>query len=191
MQCINAVHPLSGARQTVLAPGSTTVEVPTLAVDESQVREASERLLEELVARGNRLRVRFVSPTRIVHQKRLLKVPEFRPLFGRALDRVEALVAQYGEAHEKVPGMLVADWDARELLVKADAVRLVGHKVAWVELKSGSRRTGRTTPTGGFTGWAVYETDDWRPFLPVLVWGTVVQVGKDVVKGDGVMRICE
>jgi hypothetical protein len=37
-------------------------------------------------------------------------------------------------------------------------------------------------------GEAVYE-GDLRPLLPVLLWGTVAQAGKDTVKGNGVYEI--
>jgi hypothetical protein len=43
---------------------------------------------------------------------------------------------------------------------------------------------------GGFVGQVTFEGEI-EPFLPWLVWGEVVHVGKDAVKGNGRMRISE
>ncbi len=182
---VEAVHPLSGEREIVLAPGSRTGHTPTVAANEEDVI-ARYTALRERVEEQRQVEVRFLTPTRLVHQKRLVKVPEFRPLFGRALDRVEALFSMYGERRDsvQVPGMAPV-MDVPGWLGAAGEVRLVEYDVRWIDLKSGSRRTGRVTPTGGFIGRAVYESDRWEDFLPVLLWAQVVHVGKDAVKGNG------
>ncbi len=182
---VEAVHPLTGEREIVLAPGSRTVHTPTLAAHEGGVMAHYEALLAQVRPSG-RVQVRFLTPTRLVHQKRLVKVPHFRPLFGRALDRIEALYSMYGERRDstQVPGMPPV-MDVPGWLRVADDVRLVEYDVRWVDLRSGSRRTGRVTPTGGFVGRAVYESDRWDDFLPVLIWAQAVHVGKDAVKGNG------
>lgn len=182
---VEAVHPLTGEREIVLAPGSRTVHTPTLYLHEGDVIAQVQSALEHVRMTG-RVQVRFLTPTRLVHQKRLVKIPHFRPLFGRALDRIEALYSMYGERRDsaQVPGMLPV-MDVPGWLRVADDVRLVEHDVRWIDLKSGSRRTGRVTPTGGFIGRAVYEFDQWDDFLPVLTWAQAVHVGKDAVKGNG------
>lgn len=176
---IEAVNPLTGERQRVLEPGQCEVTVPTVWVDEEVIRAAAERLLDT-VQRGE-VTVEFHSPTRLVHEGRLLKTPHFRPLFQRLLERVEGLAQQYG--HQP------PEWDYTALVEAASRVRLVRSQVNWVEVKSGSRRTGRVTPLSGFVGQATYVADDWRPLLPVLLWGCVTQVGKDTVKGNGVISV--
>ncbi len=186
---VEAVHPLTGEREIVLAPGSRTVHTPTLAVKEGDVMARYETLVGQ-VRQSGRVQVRFLTPTRLVHRGRLVKVPEFRPLFGRALDRIEALFSMYGERPDssQVPGMAPVT-DVPGWLQAAEEVRLVEHDVRWIDLRSGSRRTGRVTPTGGFIGQAVYESDHWEDFLPVLLWGQVVHVGKDAVKGNGMVAV--
>ena len=76
----------------------------------------------------------------------------------------------------------------QSLQALADRVRLLDAQTEWVEVWSGSSRTGRETPLSGFVGRASYTAplETWRPLLPWLLWGPVVQVGKDVVKGNGV-----
>jgi hypothetical protein len=70
----------------------------------------------------------------------------------------------------------------------ASHVRLVAQHMSWVELSSYSSRQRRVTPIGGFIGQATYE-GELRALRELLVWGEVVHVGKNVVKGDGCYRI--
>lgn len=186
---VEAVHGLTGEREVILEPGSRIVHTPTLAVSEQDIVAHGDTLLEQ-VGTGGRVTVRFLTPTRLVHRKRLLKVPQFRPLFGRALDRIEALFSMYGERRNsaQVPGMAPI-MDVPGWLQIAEEVRLVEYDVHWIDLKSGSRRTGRITPTGGLIGRAVYESDRWDDFLPVLLWAQMVHVGKDAVKGNGEVAV--
>jgi len=177
-----AVHPLTGERQTILSPGSTTVHTPQLALDESQVLAYARTLLRQ---NPRRLRLTFLSPARIIQEKRLVKEPAFAPLFDRTLERLEALKTQYGE-----PSASTSDWpDVHALRACAREVRLVEHETRWVEVRSASRRTGHATPTSGFVGWAEYEAEDWAPLLPVLVWAVATHVGKDAVKGNGLIQL--
>ncbi len=66
----------------------------------------------------------------------------------------------------------------------ARQVRLAEDGTRWVELESYSTRQRRATPISGLVGRAVYE-GELAPFLPWLVWGQFVHVGKDAVKGNG------
>jgi len=50
--------------------------------------------------------------------------------------------------------------EREQLIALADGVRLVQDFTQWVDLKSGSRRLGRTTPAGGFGGLATYKQDN-------------------------------
>lgn len=184
LEQVESVHPLTEERATVLAPGSTIVHTPELALTEEEVRD---RVQQTLGHNGDRLRLAFLTPTRIVHDGRLLKAPLFAPVFARALERIEALAMQYGPASSAIPSL--PGWDARALLACAERVRLVDQQVRWVETSSGSRRSGRTTPTSGFVGWAEYQAPDWSPLLPVLLWATATHVGKDAVKGNGLVRV--
>lgn len=184
LQSVEAVHPLTGERQTVLAPGSTTVHTPTLAMTEEEVLAQTQAILASGI---RRLRLAFSSPVRITHRKALVKEPHFAPLFARALDRLQALAEQYGSSSPPVPGF--PDLDPRTLLKQASEVRLVDRETHWVEVETYSRRTGRKQHASGFVGWAEYEAGDWRPFLPVLLWAVGTHIGKNAVKGDGMVQI--
>ncbi|HEY65293.1 MAG TPA: CRISPR system precrRNA processing endoribonuclease RAMP protein Cas6 [Caldilineae bacterium] len=176
---IRCVHPLTGEEQILLGEGGTTVQMPTLSVTTGDVIAAAERLLGQL---NGRLRLRFLTPTRIVRRGQLVHRPLFRPLFGRLVDRIEGLAREYGD---------VSGADAKPALAAAEHVELVCEDIVWVDLSSHSTRTGRSTPIGGFTGRATYAATDWSLLLPWLVWGTLTHVGKNAVKGEGWYQVGE
>jgi hypothetical protein len=174
---LSCVHPLTGQEQVLLSEGETMIQMPALAVTTADVVQAAERLAASC---NNRVRIRFLTPTRIVRQGQLTHRPLFRPFFGRLVDRIEGLAREYGRAE----GI-----DPKPALAAADHVELVSEETTWVDLSSHSTRTGRLTPTGGFVGTATYASSDWSLLLPWLVWGTLTHVGKNAVKGEGIYQI--
>ncbi|MFN3982895.1 MAG: CRISPR system precrRNA processing endoribonuclease RAMP protein Cas6, partial [Caldilinea sp.] len=77
----------------------------------------------------------------------------------------------------------------RDIYPAADAVEVVTDDTHWWDVAGYSGRLGREQRLGGLVGTALYRTDVWAALLPWLVWGEVVQVGKNVVKGCGVYRL--
>ncbi len=166
-----ATNPLTGARQAVLSPGERLVQVPDIPVTQAQVEAMAARWA------GGRLALGFLTPTRLVERGRLLKAPEFGPLFHRLWQRLGDLSREFAGAEP--------DRDEGYRLVGlAREVRLVEDCTRWIELQSYSTRLRRTTPISGLVGRAVYE-GDLAPFLPTLIWGQLAHVGKDAVKGNG------
>lgn len=173
---IAAVHPLTGMTQVLQAGGARQVAMPDLPVTADDVVAEAERLA------GERVELHFETPTRLTDQKHLVRRPEPRVLTQRLLERLSALMGEFGDG--------VPRWDFGGLIDHAAGIRVVDDRTRWVELGSFSGRQGRVTPIGGFVGTAVYE-GDLGPLLPALVWGSVVQAGKDTVKGNGVYRLGE
>jgi hypothetical protein len=146
----------------------------------------------------------FKTPTRIIEQGQLLKTPHFSPLFHRLLDRLIALAQAFGpemktlvappttyfgnETTGTTPETL---FDKKPLLALADQVELVNDQTRWQELWSYSARQGKQTPIGGLVGQATYRAapDLWQHLLPCLLWGSIVHVGKNAVKGDGIVMV--
>jgi hypothetical protein len=179
---IEAVNPITDEWTEVMGEGQTMVHVPDVPVTARDVDAASQGLLERL-GDGRLLGLWFWTPTRIVDRGKLVKQPWMGPLVRRLLERLDALRGEYaGEAP-------VAERE--RLIALADEVRLVKDFTEWVDLKSRSRRLGRTTPAGGFMGEAFYQadTETWRSLLPYLLWGQEVHVGKSATKGDGWYRV--
>lgn len=176
LHSIQAYHPLTGETQEVLPPGGRMVQVPQIPVTHADVL-----LQAEALAGHAALSFHFLSPLRLVDGGRLVHTLSFRPFFQRLLERLSLLWTHFAGRQ--------APYDARALIARAGEVRLLADETRWVELASYSSRLGRATPIGGLVGRATFACEDWRPFLPWLVWGQVTHVGKDAVKGNGWYRI--
>jgi hypothetical protein len=89
------------------------------------------------------------------------------------------------------PPTPAAALDKDALLALADRVELVDDQTRWQELWSYSSRQGQRTPIGGLVGRAVYRAapEVWQPLLPYLLWGSIIHVGRNAVKGDGIIAI--
>jgi hypothetical protein len=175
---IEATNELTGRAETVLGEGQTIVQMPDLPVTKREIAAVCERLLARLDD-GAQLRLEFRTPTRIVDQGQLVHTPRLGPLFRRLLERLDALRGEYAEEPPVA--------ERERLLDMADSARLAQDSTRWMDLKSRSRRLGRSTPVGGFVGGARYDADAevWKSILPYLLWGQEVHVGKSATKGDG------
>ena len=170
IQEIAAVNQLSGERQPVLRQGDNLVQVPNLPITHEQVLARAARLPRD------RITLDFKTPTRIIERGKLLHKPAFRPLVQRLHRRLCDLTRQFTDAPW--------EFDFRQVMAQAEAVRMVEDQTRWVELDSYSWRRKASTPMGGFVGQVTFK-GELEPFLPWLVWGEVVHVGKDAVKGNG------
>ncbi len=171
-----AANPLSGESQPVLAEGESLVYTPTLMISAERVLEVA----AQLVGRG-RLSLNFLTPMRLVEDGQLSKTPDFGVFFARLLKRLDELNEQFADGERRPLD------EVNALHGFADRVRLIETQTRWVEVWSGSSRTGKETPLSGFVGLATYSAppEVWAPLLPWLIWGQGTQVGKDVVKGNG------
>jgi hypothetical protein len=174
-------NPLTGAREVVLPAGSNVVTPPEGVVSHADVLRAHAQTPPQ-----PQLRLDFATPLRIIHDKHTLRTPDFDVIFHTLLYRLDVLTRQYCDPDWRRPEHTVARLNAA-----ASRVRLRETHTEWVETFSGSNRSGRSTPTGGLLGWAGYDIgpDDWHALRPWLLWGELTQVGKNTVKGDGVIRI--
>jgi hypothetical protein len=183
---IDERNPLTGQARTLLAEGGAMVHMPSLPVTQAQVEQVSRRLAGQLADSGTRLVIEFLTPTRIVHDQRLIHQPLLAPLLARLLDRLSALRAQYAsEAPLPQP-------EKARLLALADRVQLAADETRWWDVRGHSTRLEREQALGGLVGRATYQAENadvWRVLLPWLLWGQCVQVGKNVVKGCGVIVV--
>ena len=187
LRSVTALDPLDGHDQIVLAEGESLVRVPDRLITPGRVTPIADRRHPPGQGEGQGVRVRlnFMTPMRLIDNGGLVKAPDFGVLFKRLLERLDELNVQYSGGTPRPSA------DVQALQTLANQVRLIESQTQWIELQSGSRRTRRTTPISGFVGPATYAAarDVWRALLPWLVWGTIAQVGKDVVKGNGVYEI--
>lgn len=131
--------------------------------------------------KGGRLRLDFMTPTRIQIRGRLVEWVSFRALAFQMLRRVLEL------AHFHVPGEEV-DWHFRPLLERAEGVEVVEEDFRWVDWWRYSNRQKRKMVLGGFVGHLVLE-GDLGPFVDLLRAAEVVHVGKGATFGLGKVRV--
>jgi hypothetical protein len=171
---IEAFNPFTGENETLMSEGGHS-RMPELTITSSHVRSYATRLPD------NQLTLQFQTPTRLIDRGQLVKTPQFHPLMARLLERLEALEREYADG---------TSWKERYLTLTQSAqyMQVINDKTRWVEVRSGSRRQRRLTPISGFVGEASYKGNI-ALFKEWLVWGTLLQVGKNVVKGNGVYQI--
>ncbi len=171
---IAAHNPLDGTRQILYAVGQPQVQTPALPVGMAEVVAYASTLPTD------QLTLRFLTPLRIVEKGQLLQQIALRPLLQRLMRRLDDLGRAYGD------GRVELDYHA--LLAVAEAVRVVDDQTRWVDVTSYSSRQRRHTPIGGLIGHATFA-GELAPLRELLVWGSLVHVGKNAVKGDGWYRI--
>ncbi|ABY36149.1 MAG TPA: CRISPR system precrRNA processing endoribonuclease RAMP protein Cas6 [Chloroflexus aurantiacus] len=170
LRSIEAYHPLSGARQTLYPLPGGTVYFPGLPIDAAAVRDYAARLPTEEIT------LFFHTPMRLIDQDRLVKTIALRPLIQRLMRRLDDLSRAYGD------GPLTIDF--RGLLALAEQVTVTADKTRWIDVVSVSSRQQRRTPVGGLIGSATFR-GPLAELRELIVWGSLIHVGRNAVKGDG------
>lgn len=167
---IAALNPLNGEQTDLFRAGQPEVAIPSQPITAADVAAFAATLPTD------RIRLIFHTPLRLIEQERLLKQIALRPLIQRLLRRLDDLSIAYGG------GPLGLDYPA--ILALAEDVQLVEDQTRWVDVTSYSSRQRRHTPIGGLVGTAGFA-GNLAPLRELLVWGSLVHVGKNAVKGDG------
>lgn len=124
--------------------------------------------------------LQFLTPTRLVRDGVPARVPEFAVVARALLRRLTTLALFHG-------GEAPADLFA--LLARhAEEVRLAAWQGEWRDWERYSSRQDRRMIFGGLVGTAVYEGDV-EPFLPYLVYGQAIHIGKRCTFGEGHYRV--
>jgi hypothetical protein len=150
------------------------------------VRPPQENLTwQALVARAaafnglQELTVRFLTPTTLKAEGGVVAVPQFDVFIKRLRDRVNALAYFYcGET---------LDVDFKELGQRAEKVKEVAVRSQWID-RSRRTRKGERQDLSGFVGEVTYR-GELEPFLPLLLLGEYVHVGKNAAFGNGWYRL--
>ncbi len=167
---IEAVSPLDGATMRLYEAGTPLVQMPGLPVSGGDVQAYAARLPTDEVT------LHLHTPMRLMDDKRLVQRLTLRPLIQRLMRRLDDLHRSYGGG--------ALELDFRGLLAQAEQVRVVADETRWVDVVSHSGRLRRSTPIGGLLGRVTFA-GDLTDLRELLVWGMLVHVGKNAVKGDG------
>ena len=182
LDAIWAGNPLTGRVEPVMRPGDNMVYTPDEAITWDQVQQATNQLRAE-VNDNTSLRLRFLSPTRLVYDEALVKTADFGVFFRRLLERIDQLREQFADDDSRPTE------EIERLYALADRVRIVEDNTRWVEVWSWSGRQRRKQWLSGIVGTATYRSRVWDALLPWLVLGQGTQAGKLAVKGNGVFEI--
>ncbi len=173
VRAIHAYHPLRSLTETLWREGTARVAPATLAVSHQDILDYAATLP------ADRLTLNLLTPMQIIAEGKPLRDFRFRPFFQRLMERLMTLSGTVGAAR-----FFEDEAERHALLAAADAITVEPHRLRWQRLRSYSTRQRKETYLSGMMG-LVTLVGDLAPFLPWLVWGAQLHVGKDAVKGDG------
>lgn len=136
---------------------------------------------QRVTVNGQRITVRFLTPTLLKADGKIVERPEFHHLVKRLRDRINALAHFYCDD--------ALDMDFKAFGERAEAIRTVSCKLRWEDRDRRSWKTGRAHDMGGLIGEVTYE-GNLEEFLPLLILGQYTHVGKYAVWGNGRYEIC-
>jgi len=142
--------------------------------------DAVMKRLGEVPGGENRIKVRFITPTRVQVDGEIVKTIEFRDFIKNLLRRISSLCYFYC-GYEP-------DLDYKQLLDKAAEIKTVRDNLRWVDWKWYSGRQNKKLKLGGFKGDIVFQGDI-AAFLPFILLGEYIHLGKATAYGLGQYRI--
>lgn len=126
------------------------------------------------------LTIEFLTQTRLKHEGRFVRRPDFQVLFRRLLGRLSSLSRFHCGAPLEV--------DFRELIDRAASIRLTQDNTKWTRWQRYSSRQDRRMEWEGIVGRATYEGDFAR-FWKFLNFGRFVHVGHGATFGLGKYQV--
>ena len=175
LQEISALNPLGHSEAVIYSSVDEAVYNEDLSVGFLEIQEAAGKMPSE------RITVRFLTPTRLKHRGEYTVRPEFHVLIRNILRRVSSLY--YFHCGERW------DYDYQGTIERAKGVELARAETEWVDWERYSRRQEYRMKLGGLMGEVSYE-GELAPFMPLLLLGELVHVGKACVFGHGRYEIC-
>lgn len=142
-----------------------------------------EELLENQASsifQGNQIVIQLKTPIKIQHQGKLIEVIEFPILMGNLARRFSNLSFFHTDREVR--------FDYENMVNCAKGVRIAQDNTWWSDLTRYSHRQNRRMKMGGLVGSVTYEGDI-KAFLPLLVLGESIHVGKNTVMGFGKYEI--
>lgn len=129
---------------------------------------------------SNILTFRFITPTRLKFDGKLSETLEFHILLRNLLRRLSLI--SYFHCGEEL------DLDYKSLIEESLDIRVKTSNLRWVDWERYSNRQDTKMMMGGFTGAITFE-GEFEPFLPFLLLGEYVHIGKGTSFGLGKYQI--
>ena len=172
---LNRVSALSDSQeQTIYEKGEEMLHDRYPTIDFQQISKLAQKI------NPHRVTIHFRTPTILKVNGQIVRRPEFHHLIKRLRDRINAL------AHFYCDDLLAVDY--KQLGEEAESVKRVGENFHWTPINRYSSKRRIWHELSGFTGHGVYE-GELRPYLPLLVLGQYLHVGKGAAFGNGWMEV--
>jgi hypothetical protein len=126
------------------------------------------------------LTIEFLTQTRLKHEGRFIRRPEFQIMLRRLLGRLSSLSRFHSGAPLEV--------NFRQLIDNAASIRLMQDSTKWTRWERYSSRQDRRMEWDGIVGRATYE-GDFTPFWKFLKFGEFVHVGHGATFGLGKYQV--
>lgn len=171
VEALRAVNPITDAETLVYQEGRGVLAEANTGIGFSEAQEAAARMPVRA-----EITMRFLTPTRLVDNEKLVAEPEFPVLIRALLRRISSLA--YFHCGERW------DLDFRQVKEEAARVSLAHSDLRWWDWARYSARQQTQMKLGGFVGKVTYQGHV-QPFLPLLLLGTATHVGKACTFGHG------
>ncbi len=126
------------------------------------------------------IEIELLTPLRLIRQGRLCKRADFSTFVRNLCLRLLNL--------QRFHGWNEADMPVAEMVAAAEKIRIVEDQTRWFDWQRFSNRQGRWMTLGGLVGRISFR-GDLHPFLPLLVMGSWINLGKGTSFGLGRYRL--
>jgi len=173
LESVLSVHPTTGETAPIYTEGGRVRDWAG-NVTYSELQSAVEQLQTQVS--GNGIRVEFITPTRLISDGQPADSLHFSILVRSLLRRISGLC--YFHCNQQ--------WDAdfAAIVKGAEGVTSQPINLQWADWKRYSSRQEKRVPMGGVLGCIEY-CGDIEVFLPYLLLGTWLHVGKATTFGNG------
>jgi len=175
LESLYGVHPTTGETDLIYTEGGRVLDWDG-SVTYSELVPIVEQLNEQVKSNGNRIRLEFITPTRLISAGKPTDSFSFSILMRSLLRRISSLCYFHcGEAWET---------NFAQLVNQAETVESQPISLRWADWKRYSFRQKDRIPMGGMVGCIEYYGDI-EVFLLHLLLGSWLHVGKATTFGNG------
>ncbi|HHY59522.1 MAG TPA: CRISPR system precrRNA processing endoribonuclease RAMP protein Cas6 [Clostridia bacterium] len=170
LDTVTAINPIKKVEQEIYRASTGKVYNHDLAIYGSAILQEAMRI------QPDRLTLNFETMTRIKHEDSIVRHIEFHMLIRALLRRLSSMLYFHHGLERKE--------DFPALIQKAETVTITRDTTRWVDWERYSNRQEARMSLGGVVGQVSYE-GDLSDFLPILIIGELIHVGKAATFGMG------
>ncbi|MBM3241146.1 CRISPR system precrRNA processing endoribonuclease RAMP protein Cas6 [Candidatus Poribacteria bacterium] len=175
LESVYGIHPTTSEAELIYTEGGHVRDWDG-GVTYSELIPIIKELTQKVTNNGNRIRIEFITPTRLISDGKPTDSISFSILMRSLLRRISSLCYFHcGETWET---------DFAQLTRQAEAIANQPISLHWDDWKRYSSRQKERIPMGGMLGCVEYYGDI-EIFLPCLLLGTWLHVGKATTFGNG------